>query len=281
MSPRLDLIALSLLPVWRWRAVAEQLRNGEPASDILHAHGADAARQRRRPEWADPARAMALARRAVDRAAAAGLIGIAYDDLRFPALLGEIVDPPPMLWVAGHVDVLATPAVAIVGSRAGSAYALGVAERLAADLAARGVTIVSGLARGVDSAAHRGALAAGGTTIGVLGSGADVNVSAGAHGAGRRDARGGAIVSELVPGTDAASHVLPDAQPYHQRSLACRRGGGSGREERVADHSAICARTGARRAGGTGQRAERAQSRWTLAPAGRSQARRDRGRCVR
>jgi DNA processing protein len=97
-----------------------------------------------------------------------------------------------------------------VGSRAGSPYGLTVAEHLAADLAARGIVIVSGLARGVDSAAHRGALAAAGATIGVLGSGADV-VYPGEHRslAGDIEASGGAIVSELVPGTPPQPQFFP------------------------------------------------------------------------
>ena len=92
----------------------------------------------------------------------------------YPAALAAIVDPPFVLWTRGAIAALERPAVAMVGSRAASPYGLAVAEHLAADLAARGVVVVSGLARGVDSAAHRGALAGGGSTIAVLGSGADV-----------------------------------------------------------------------------------------------------------
>src|SRR5207247_11217239 len=91
-----------------------------------------------------------------------------------PPALAAIVDPPPLLWARGSPDALTGPAVAVVGSRAASSYALDVAERLGADLAARGLAVVSGLARGVDSAAHRGAVSAGGSTIAVLGCGADI-----------------------------------------------------------------------------------------------------------
>src|SRR5204863_967065 len=108
------------------------------------------------------------------RAAAERVIdAIPWNDPAYPPALAAIVDPPPVLWLRGQRAALDPPAVAIVGSRAGSAYALAVAERLAADLAARGVVVVSGLARGVDSAAHRGALSASGVTIAVLGCGAD------------------------------------------------------------------------------------------------------------
>ena len=101
------------------------------------------------------------------------------------------------------------PAVAIVGSRAASPYGLAVGERLAADLAERGVVIVSGLARGVDSAAHRGALAAGGSTIAVLGSGADVIYPPEHERLAREIVPNGAILSELVPGTPPRKQFFP------------------------------------------------------------------------
>jgi DNA processing protein len=99
--------------------------------------------------------------------------------------------------------------VAIVGSRAGSPYALAVAEQLAADLAARGVSVVSGLARGVDSAAHRGALDGGGATVAVLGCGADVMYPPEHRALGARIADAGALVSELVPGTSPQQYFFP------------------------------------------------------------------------
>ena len=92
----------------------------------------------------------------------------------YPANLREIPSPPARLYVRGALVAEDALAIAIVGSRVATPYGLAVAERLAADLAARGVTVVSGLARGIDSAAHRGALRAGGRTIAVLGSGVDV-----------------------------------------------------------------------------------------------------------
>ena len=94
-----------------------------------------------------------------------------------------------MLWLRGALARSTRPAVAIVGSRAASPYALEVAEQLAADLAARGLTVVSGLARGVDSAAHRGALAAAATTVAVLGCGRRRHVSARARALAREIAR--------------------------------------------------------------------------------------------
>jgi DNA processing protein len=143
----------------------------------------------------------AAAAAASAQGAASGLSAIFWSDPAYPPPLAAIVDPPPVLWVRGLSAALNLPAVAIVGSRAGSAYALAVAEKLAADLAARGVAVVSGLARGVDSAAHRGALSASGATIAVLGCGADVVYPAEHRALAREIAASGAVISELVPGT--------------------------------------------------------------------------------
>lgn len=202
MSARNDLIALSLLPIWRWRAVAEQLRGGQPATEILNAQCADSMRGRARPPaWSDPAWARARAHEATVRAESAGIQAVLQGDQAYPAALLEIADPPPVLWLAGTVSALARVAVAIVGSRAGSPYALSVAERLGADLAARGLAVVSGLARGVDSAAHQGALSVDGVTVGVLGCGADIIYPPEHAELAASMSRRGAIVSELVPGT--------------------------------------------------------------------------------
>jgi DNA processing protein len=150
------------------------------------------------------------------RAGAHQIAPIAWSDASYPVALTTIVDPPPVLWTRGDVAALSTPSVAIVGARAASPYGLSVAEHLAADLAGSGVTVVSGLARGVDSAAHRGALAGRGLTVAVLGCGADV-VYPPEHGALARDIeRHGAIVSEFVPGTPP----LPPFFPQRNRIIS-------------------------------------------------------------
>ena len=140
------------------------------------------------------------------RAAEAGIGVLAWNDPVMPSHLRAISDLPPVLWYRGSLDCLQQPAVAIVGSRAASSVALETARRLAADIALRGITVVSGLARGVDSAAHRGALETG-RTIAVLGSGVDHVYPAEHAGLASRIAENGLVVSEYPPGT------LP--LPYH------------------------------------------------------------------
>ncbi|HXH07918.1 MAG TPA: DNA-processing protein DprA [Vicinamibacterales bacterium] len=145
----------------------------------------------------------------LERAARAGVEAIPWGDVRYPALLARIADPPPILWLRGSPEVLASPCVAVIGSRRPSPYALEVGERLAAELAARGVAVVSGLARGVDTVAHRGALAGGGRTIAVLGSGVDVVYPAENTGLAARIGEQGALVSELPPGTPPRAAHFP------------------------------------------------------------------------
>ena len=108
------------------------------------------------------------------RSAEEGFLVVPFGDNRYPPRLAQIPDPPLVLWVTGARPDLGSVAVALVGSRAGSPYACAVAEWLASDLSNRGVTVVSGLARGVDGAAHKGGLEGRGGTVGVLGCGLDV-----------------------------------------------------------------------------------------------------------
>ena len=99
---------------------------------------------------------------------------LAHDDLRYPDLLRQTFQPPPLLFVQGRLELLGGNAVAMVGSRAATSYGLRIAETLATGLAGAGLLVVSGLAMGIDAAAHQGALQAGGGTIAVLGCGLDV-----------------------------------------------------------------------------------------------------------
>jgi DNA processing protein len=128
----------------------------------------------------------------------------------FPPLLRELHDPPRRLYVRGVLaDLLETPAVAIVGARSCSSYGAQVARMLGRELGAAGVVVVSGLARGVDGEAHRGALAAGAKTIAVLGCGIDRDYPQRHAELAVRIAETGAILSEYPPGTEPAPWRFP------------------------------------------------------------------------
>src|SRR3954466_3167093 len=119
-------------------------------------------------------KSLELAQEEMVRAAAAGAHIIALGDPAYPPLLKQIYDPPVVLYVRGEVEVISQPGIAVVGTRHPTPYGIGMAERLACDLANRGLVIFSGLARGIDSAGHRGAVNAKGKTVAVLGTGVDV-----------------------------------------------------------------------------------------------------------
>jgi DNA processing protein len=138
-----------------------------------------------------------------------GIDAVAWGDPAYPALLAPIPDAPLVLWLKGNASVLAQPSVAIVGSRAATPYGLEAASRLAGDLAAAGALVVSGLARGVDSAAHRGALQAGGQTAAVLGSGVDVVYPPEHQTLAETIVGRGVLVSELPPGTPPRAFHFP------------------------------------------------------------------------
>ncbi len=109
-----------------------------------------------------------------ERMLQAGAILVTIGDSQYPRPLREIFDPPMLLFARGRVELLQTLSLGVVGTRRPTPYGLAVAERLAGDLAHAGLTIVSGMARGIDTAAHKGALARGGSTVAVLGCGVDV-----------------------------------------------------------------------------------------------------------
>ncbi|HJU35943.1 MAG TPA: DNA-processing protein DprA [Gaiellaceae bacterium] len=129
----------------------------------------------------------------------------------FPPLLGAIHDPPAGLFLRGGAEpeMLARPAAAIVGARACSGYGASVARSLGRELAAAGLVVVSGLARGIDAEAHRGALEAGGATVAVLGCGIDRDYPAAHAELARRVADAGLIVSEYAPGVEPAPWRFP------------------------------------------------------------------------
>ncbi|MGI8975090.1 MAG: DNA-processing protein DprA [Gaiella sp.] len=137
---------------------------------------------------------------------------IARSSADYPPLLQKIPDPPPSLWLRGDADpeILTRTSLAVVGARACSTYGRGVARSLAREASACGAVIVSGLARGIDGEAHRGALESAGVTIAVLGCGIDRDYpSAHAELAQRIVAAGGLVVSEYEPGIEPAPWRFP------------------------------------------------------------------------
>jgi len=151
-----------------------------------------------------------LAREEIARAAAAGVIIISVDDPAYPPRLKEIYDPPLILYIRGNPAMLARPGIAMVGTRHPTPYGTGMAERLACDLASQGLVIISGMARGVDTASHRGAISAKGKTIAVFGTGVDVIYpKENSRLSEQILALGGALISEFPLGTFAAPQNFP------------------------------------------------------------------------
>ncbi len=155
-------------------------------------------------------KSLAAAEEEIVRAAALSVRVLSPDDAACPPLLRQIYDPPLALYVRGDPAILAHHGIAVVGTRHPSPYGTGMAERLSCDLAARGIIIISGMARGVDTAAHRGALAGKGKTVAVFGTGIDViypreNEKL----AAQILDQGGALVTEFPMGTFAAPQNFP------------------------------------------------------------------------
>jgi DNA processing protein len=208
-------IALNMTPGVGPRAAAKLLERFGSAEGVFGALRSELERLRLRPEAVESivlkdrheaARVELERLREIE-----GADVLVLDDGAYPALLREIPDPPVTLYVRGRwAESLDAPCVGVVGSRRASTYGQNVALMLARDLAARGVTIVSGLARGIDAAAHRGALEAGGRTVAVLGTGLD-EVYPRDH---RRLAAeildgGGALVSQFPLGTPPVAENFP------------------------------------------------------------------------
>jgi DNA processing protein len=145
------------------------------------------------------------------RLAADGLRWVGRPETGYPSSLAAIFDPPVGLFLRGEapLEVLERPSVAIVGARACSSYGAHVARAFARELAAAGLVVVSGMARGVDGEAHRGALEAGGRTVAILGCGVDRDYPASHRELARRICRVGLVVSEYAPGVEPAPWRFP------------------------------------------------------------------------
>ncbi|CAE6745563.1 DNA-processing protein DprA [Paraburkholderia domus] len=134
---------------------------------------------------------------------------VTLDDPAYPPALLTMLDPPPLLYIKGRLDLLHTRAVALVGSRSATPQGVEDAERFARELSQASVTIVSGLALGIDGAAHRGGLEGVGSTVAVIGTGADLVYPASHHALARKIAAHGAIISEWPLGTPARAANFP------------------------------------------------------------------------
>lgn len=198
----------------RWIPVAATLA---PASRVpgsgTHAEGVGARVRRRRGCAFDWDGTVAEQRTRAERVGARLVL---LEDPEYPAQLRTIPAPPPFLFVRGEICAEDALAVAVVGARHATPYGLGVSEQLAGDLAARGVTVISGFARGVDTAAHRGALGVGGRTIAVLGSGVDVIYPPENRKLVARVIEHGALISQLPMGAPP----LPEHFPLRNRTIA-------------------------------------------------------------
>ncbi len=179
--------------------------------------------------------------------AAQGATIVSYGCPEYPERLKEIYDPPPVLWVRGAARLLSRPSIAVVGTRHPTPYGSGMAELLARDLAVRRLLIVSGMARGIDSAAHKGALAARMPTVAVWGTGIDVvypkenrklaeEILAGRRSDCERDADGD---------VSGAAELSPP-QPDLKRAQRCGAGSGGERELRYAGDGALRGRAESR-----------------------------------
>jgi DNA processing protein len=163
---------------------------------------ADAAR-----ELLSPA-TLERARKQLERLDRSGFRVLTRDDERYPERLREIFDPPAVLYYAGGIELLEGPGVAIVGAREPTPYGRAVAEKLASDLAERGLVMISGLARGIDTAAHWGALRSGATAA-VLGSGLDVVYPRENRKLWEKVAERGVVITEYPLGAKPLAHHFP------------------------------------------------------------------------
>src|SRR5271155_3206967 len=206
-------LALALTPGLGARTAGKLLREfGSPAA--IFAASLTALEAHRLPAAVAQAlhsrRPLSDAARELSQAQAFGCRLLTWDEPEYPARLREIYDPPPLLYVLGKIELISRHLISIVGARRPTPYGNQIAERLAKDLAERGLVISSGLARGIDASAHKGALStATGATIGVLGCGIDVVYPKENKKIFAEMEQRGAIISEFPIGTFPAPQNFP------------------------------------------------------------------------
>ena len=192
------LLRVSRSPGWGPARIREGLERIGAAAGLIR----DASRRGPLAPWSE-------VDAVVEACRAAGVAATALDGTRYPADLRHLPDPPPILFSRGDLSRLRGPRVVVVGSRRATAYGRRVAESLAAEAVRAGWSVVSGMALGIDGAAHRGALDAGGTSVAVLGSGLDRPTPRSHLSLATRLLKAGCLVGELPPGTPARPHHFP------------------------------------------------------------------------
>ncbi len=210
---RLAWLALALTPGLGPRRILRAVREAGSAEEILRLPltGLEALQfPAQSVQFIADGKALDAANEELESLGKSGASFLTYSDPDYPERLREIFDAPALLWIRGDATLLAKPAIAVVGTRHPTPYGSGMAEMLSRDLAMRGLVILSGMARGVDTAAHKGALAAKGKTVAVWGTGIDViypkeNKTL----AEQILASGGTIVSEMPMGTFPAPQNFP------------------------------------------------------------------------
>ncbi len=210
---RLGWMALALTPgmgALRIKRAMERLGTGSRVFEASLTELEGTGMPAKSAQFVADGRALIAAEGEMKRVAEAGGSVIAFEDEEYPERLREIYDPPAVLWLRGSVELLSRPGIAVVGTRQPSPYGAGMAELLSRDLANRRLTILSGMARGVDTAAHKGAIDAGGKTVAVWGTGIDVVYpKENKKLAESIVASGGTIVSEYPLGTFPAPQNFP------------------------------------------------------------------------
>src|SRR5687767_2093140 len=203
---RVDAIALTLLPGVGPRLYHERVTGFASAAQAFRAT----------VSASEASRLRADARQIIARGDRLGARLLLVDDVDYPPALRHLHDPPPFLFVQGDLTLVNRPCVAIVGTRQATPYGERVTASLVAGLVHGGVCVVSGMARGIDSAAHRAALARRGGTIAVLGTGVDIAYPVGNRSLHRTIAERGLLVSEFPCGT----RPTPGSFPRRNRVIA-------------------------------------------------------------
>lgn len=214
MAATLDWISLSLVPALGlssyWRLIdhfqSPTAVLGAKKQDLLRVKGI---REQQIAGLFPSAEVIARGQLELDRLSEIGGCAVCYEDSEYPSLLRQLTDPPPVLYVRGDKDLLNRPAIAIVGSRAATTYGRKIAFSLAKKLSGFSLTVVSGLALGIDAESHAGALAGAGRTIAVLGCGLDVVYPRQNLPLYRKIAESGALITEYPLATRPEGFRFP------------------------------------------------------------------------